>query len=149
MHFRLLVHKFLVGLVCTRELERIRNRRSALVHARDYVGTSVPVGFREVGGRPLRGMVGMGVIETDDVLAALAAFALNADEFPGIDLVAVVWRVRARVAAARDARNSLHVVVIEVPKQHAATLVGIGFLSVLTKGEVVRLRELEHGSRSE
>ncbi len=41
--------------------------------------------FREVGGRPLRGMVGMGVIEADDVLAALAAFALNADEFPGID----------------------------------------------------------------
>jgi hypothetical protein len=27
--------------------------------------------------------------------------------------------------------------------------VGIGFLSVLTKGEIVRLGELEHGSRSE
>jgi len=64
-------------------------------------------------------MVGMGVIETDDVLASLAAFALNADEFPGIDLVAVMWRVRARVAAAGDARDSLcdglGAVVVETP----------------------------------
>src|SRR6266852_982930 len=99
MHFSLLVHKFLVGLVRTREFERIRSRRHALVHARDHVGTAEPVGFFEVGGRPLRGMIRVRVIEADDVLAALAAFALNTDKFPGIDLVAVMWRVRASIAA--------------------------------------------------
>src|SRR5208282_6244855 len=86
----------------------------------------------------------MRVIETDDILAALAAFALNADEFPGIDVIAVVWRILARVAAACDARDALRALVFELPEQHAAALVGIGFFSVLTKGEVVGLRELEH-----
>src|ERR1700693_2266443 len=94
-------------------------------------------------------MVRMGVIEAADVLAALAAFALNADEFPGIVLVAVMWRVFARVAAACNPRDGLRAVVVEVAEQHAAALVGIRFLSVLTKGEGVRLGELEHGPRSE
>ena len=96
-------------------------------------------------------MVRMGVIEADDVLAALAAFALNADEFPGIDLVAVMGRVRARVAAARDARDDLcdglGAVVAELAEHHATALVGIGFLSVLAKGDVVGLRESEHKKR--
>src|ERR1700687_589039 len=97
-------------------------------------------------------MVGMGVIEADDIIAALAAFALDANEFPGIDLVAVVGRVIARVAAAGNARDGLYngtgAVVVEMPEQHAAALVGIGFLSVLTEGEVGELGELEH-ARSE
>src|SRR6266481_7624282 len=106
-HTHLLVHKFLVGLVAANQFERIRNCRLALIHTRDHVRAAEPVGFRQVGGRPLRGMVGMGVIEADDVLAVLAAFALNADELSGIDLVAVLWRVLARVTAARYARNGL------------------------------------------
>ena len=100
--------------------------------------------LREVGCRPLRGVVRMGVIKADNILATLAAFALNANQFPRIDVVAVVGRVLARVAAARDARNGLRAVVVEPPQQHAAALMGIGFFSVLTKGGVVGLRELEH-----
>jgi hypothetical protein len=36
-----------------------------------------------------------------------------------------------------------------VPEQHAAALVGISFLAVLTKGGVGGLRELEHRWKSE
>jgi len=48
-------------------------------------------------------VVGVRVIEADNILAALAALALYADEIPGIDVIAVVERVRARVAATGDA----------------------------------------------
>jgi hypothetical protein len=37
------------------------------------------MGLSEVGSGPLRRMVGMGMVETDNIFAALAAFALNAN----------------------------------------------------------------------
>jgi hypothetical protein len=46
-------------------------------------------------------MVRMGMIEADDILAALAALALNANQFPGIDVVAVLRRIGSRVSATR------------------------------------------------
>jgi hypothetical protein len=60
-----------------------------------------------------------------------------------------VWGVLARVAAAGNARDGLGDVVIEVPEQHAAALVGIGFFSVLTKGDVGGLRNFQHVLRLE
>ena len=48
------------------------------------------MGFGVIGRRPARGMVRVGVIEADNVFAALAAFALNPNKFLGIDVVAVV-----------------------------------------------------------
>jgi hypothetical protein len=89
-------------------------------------------------------MVGMGVIEADDLLAALAAVALNVDEFPGIDTVAIVKRVRSRVAAAGNARNGPRAVVFEVSQQNPTAFVGIGFLPVLTKGDVGGLGHFQH-----
>ena len=58
------------------------------------------MGLGEIGGGPARGMVRVGVVEADDVFAALAAFTLDADEFLGIDVVAVVGGIGAGVAAA-------------------------------------------------
>ena len=48
------------------------------------------MGFGEIGRRPAGGVVGMGMVEADDILAALAALALDADQFAGIDVVAVL-----------------------------------------------------------
>ena len=59
--------------------------------------------IREIGRRPLSGMVRMGVIKPDDIFAALAPFPLNADQFFGIDVVPVVGGIGARVAGARVA----------------------------------------------
>jgi hypothetical protein len=93
-------------------------------------------------------MVRMRMIKADDILAALAPFALNADQFLGIDAVAVVGRVRACIAAAGDARDGLPSVIVKLPKQRATALVRISFLSVLPKRGVGGLRKLEH-ARSE
>ena len=57
--------------------------------------------FGEIGWRPAGGVVRMGVIEADNVLTALAPFALDADQLARIDVVAVVRRVGAGVAATR------------------------------------------------
>ena len=46
--------------------------------------------FGEISLRPLRGMVRMRVVETDDVLTAFAALALDADQFARIDVIAVL-----------------------------------------------------------
>src|SRR5208282_853609 len=95
-------------------------------------------------------MVGMGMVEADDFLAAVAAFKLNADEFFGIDAVAVVRRVGAGVAAAGDAGDGLgsgmRSGVVEVAEQDAAAFVGIGFFSVSTKGGVGGLGNFQHGT---
>ena len=67
--------QLLVGFVAAGELEGIGQHGFAFFHAGDDVGTAKPVGFGEVGLRPLRRMIWVRVIEADDVLAALAAFA--------------------------------------------------------------------------
>src|ERR1700676_2946780 len=81
-HFSSLVREFLVPVnLAPRKLKRVRNRGRAFYHARDHIRTSKPVRLRKIRYRPLRGMIGMGVIEANDVFAALASFALNADQF--------------------------------------------------------------------
>ena len=70
----------------------------------DDVGAAEPVGFGEVGRRPLRGVVGVGVVEADDVEAAVAGLALGGDELFGCDVVAVVGGVGAGVAGAEELR---------------------------------------------
>ncbi len=108
----------------------------------DDIGAAHPVGFRKVGLRPLRRMVGMRVVETDDILAALAAFALNADEFLGIDVVAVMGGVGAGVAATRGAGDDARSIVIEASQKNAAAFVRIGFFAVVTKSVVLRCVKL-------
>jgi hypothetical protein len=51
----------------------------AFFYGGDDVGAVEPVGFCEVGGRVLGGVVGVGVVEAYDVQALLAGFALGAD----------------------------------------------------------------------
>ena len=60
------------------------------------------MGFGEIGLRPSRGMIGMRVVEADDVFAALPAFALDADQFARIDVIAVLRRIGSSIAAAGD-----------------------------------------------
>ena len=86
----------------------------------------------------------MGMIKADDVFSALASFALNANEVLRIDVIAIVRRIGARVAAARDARDCLRAIVVEVAEEDSATLVGIGFLPVLAKRVIVGLGNFYH-----
>ena len=60
------------------------------------------MGFGEVGRRPLRGVVGVRVVEADDVEAEAAGLALDLDQLLRGDVVAVVRGVGAGVAGADD-----------------------------------------------
>src|SRR5579871_1892171 len=76
--FNFFVDELFVGFVGSGQLERVRDVGFALGDARDHVRTADPVGFREIGWRPLRGMIGVRVVEADDVFVAVARLALDA-----------------------------------------------------------------------
>src|SRR5271167_3431512 len=91
-YFDLLVDQLLVTFVAAAQFERIRDRSLALLHTGDYVRASEPMRLSQISLRPARRMVGMRVVKPDNVFAALAAFALDANQFPGINVIAVLRR---------------------------------------------------------
>ncbi len=99
-------------------------------HGGDDVGAAEPVGFGEVGGGPLGGVVGVGVVEADDVEAGLAGLALGGDEFLRGDVVAVVGAVGAGVAGAEEFGDGEVCRSAGFAEQDAAALVGVGFFAV-------------------
>jgi hypothetical protein len=78
-------------------------------------------------------MVGMRVVEADNVFSALASFTLDTDEFLGVDVVAIVRRIVASVAGARDAGYGFGTIVRKLAEEHTAAFVRVGFFAVLTK----------------
>ena len=82
------------------EEEAVSEGGVALLDGSDDVGAAEPMGFGEVGGGPLGGVVGMGVVEAYDVEAGFAGMALSGDEFLGSDVVAVMSAVGTGVAGA-------------------------------------------------
>src|SRR3954471_5592053 len=86
----LLLYKLFVFFPAAGESEGIRHVGFAVDHAGDDVGAADPVGFGEVRLRPARRMVGMRVVEADDVEPGKASLLLRRDQLPGIDAVAVV-----------------------------------------------------------
>src|SRR5882672_2019337 len=94
-------------------------------------------------------MIRMRMVEADDVLSALAPFALDADEFLGIDVIAIMRRVVACVPSTRDASHSLRPIIRKLSKQNSATLVGISLFAVLAKRSVDVAGNREHRVKSE
>ena len=102
------------------------------------------MGFGEISRRPLRRVVRVGVVEADYVFSALAAFALNTNQFPRVDVVAVLGE-SVRVLPQRAVEVTTRVPSSSMrPEQDAAAFVGIGFLAVLAEGVVVLWREFQH-----
>lgn len=133
----LLLGQLLVGLIRAIQFERVGNGSFPFLHARDHVGAAEPVGFGEIGRRPAGWMVGMGMVEADDILAALAAFALDVDQFARIDVVAVLRRIGARVSAARGGSHDARAIVVHATKQDTAALMRVGLFAVAANGCVV------------
>src|SRR5579884_919167 len=88
-------------------------------------------------------MIGMGVVETNDVLTTLPSLALNTDQFARINVIAVLRRVRPRVAAGYGGRHHPPV-VFKPAQQDAAALVRIGFLAVPPDRLPLRFSDLQH-----
>src|SRR6185312_3614001 len=86
----------------------------------------------------------MRMIEADDILAALAALALNAHQLFGIDVVTVLRRIGAGVSGARHRSDYPCAVIIHAAEQHTAALVRIRLLAVMAKRVVMGLAEAKH-----
>src|SRR6266852_7827621 len=89
-------------------------------------------------------MVGMRMVEANDVLAPLPALALNADQLFGIDVVAIVGGISTRIASTGDRRHRAHAVFTHLPEQHAAAFVRISLLAVLPEGLVFFASDGQH-----
>src|SRR5690349_11031991 len=88
-----LVIQVLVLLTGAIEKKGIGERSDAVFHAGNHVGATEPVGLVEIGFRPAGRVVRMGMIEAQNVFAALATLALNTHQICRIDVVAVVRRI--------------------------------------------------------
>jgi len=85
----------------------------------------------------------MRVVKADDVFSAFASLPLDANQFTRIDVVTILRRVSARVAASHNRTHAAHVPV-HPPEQDPTALVGIGFLAVAANLVKVTAAHLQH-----
>jgi hypothetical protein len=84
------------------------------------------------------------MIKADDVLSALPALALKANQLLGIDVVTVLRRVGTSVSGAGDRSDDTGAIVVHTAEQHPAALVRIRLLAVVAKRVIVGLAESQH-----
>src|SRR5579864_4892913 len=137
-----LIRERFVSFIGARELKRVRHVRFAVGNTRNDVRAADPVRFLEIGLRPLRRMIGMGVIEADDVLVSLARLPLDANELLGIDVIAVLGGIGAGVAAASGRRDRANV-AIHLSEEDPATFMRVSFLPVTADFRVVLGADLQ------
>jgi hypothetical protein len=89
-------------------------------------------------------MVRVRVIEADDILPPLAPFALDPNQFPRVDVVPVVGRVGACIAAARGRGNKLQPIIRKTAQQNAAAFVRVSLFPMSADRIIVFAGELEH-----
>src|SRR5258706_16053835 len=89
------------------------------------------------------------MVETDNVLPAFAALALDANQFAGVDVVAVLGRVGASVAAARGRGYDAGAIIMEAAEQPGGAFVRIGLFAVAAEGSVVCMRQFQHDGNGE
>jgi hypothetical protein len=87
-------------------------------------------------------MIGMGMIEAENIFLALATFALNTHQFPRIDVVTVVRRICACVGAWSGGGHH-SIIPIHGSQQNSATLVGISLFTMPADLVVDGLCELD------
>src|SRR5580698_3441748 len=143
------IYKLFVILLGSGQFERIGDRSFSFFHASDYVGAADPVSFGEVGLGPLCRVIGMRMVEADNVFAALASLALDLHKFPRIDVVTIVRRVGAGIAGARGRSHDTHAVIVETAQQHTTAFMGIRLFTVAANRVIVLLCELQHRSNSD
>jgi len=100
-----LVLEALVFLRGAGEEKGIGHLGFALRDLGDDVAAADPMSLGEIGGRPLRRVVGMGVIEAGDVETLFGGFALDLYQFNGSNVVAVMRLVGSCVSRAHRRRD--------------------------------------------
>ncbi len=112
--------------------------------ADDGVFATFPMGFGEIACGPVRGMVGMGMVEADDLESLLAGVSLDADEVGGSDRV-TLRAVELDVLAADALLDDAHV-TLDVAKKHTATLVGICLFGMCAEFFEIDSAYLQHAN---
>src|SRR5262249_4735425 len=138
--------KMLIVFALAQQDKGVGARGRAFFYGGNHIGTAEPVSFRQVGLRPLRRMIWMRMIKTYDVETLLRRLALNGDQFFGIDVVAVVGTIVARVATANHLLDGADC-ALKPAQQNAATLIGIGFFSMVANGFVIVFPHDQHKFR--
>ena len=92
-------HPQTLAVFFSQQQEGVRLNGLPMFDAGNHVRTSSPVRFVQISARPLCRTIGMGVVETNNVLTRQRRLALNANQFRGINMITVLRRVGARVAA--------------------------------------------------
>jgi len=101
------------------------------------------VGFSEIGLRPLRRVVGVRMIEANDLQPPLIGLVLDCNQLLGIDILAVLGPVRSGVAAADRVLNH-SITVFESAQKGAATFEWISLFAVPAKRLVFSTPDDEH-----
>jgi hypothetical protein len=114
------------------EQEGVGDSGLAVIDFCDYVGAAQPVRLGEIGGRPLRGMVRMRMVEAGDLEVAAPRQTRYFNQLGGGDLVAAVGGIEANVGCMCE-RNNLPALRRGAAQQSAAALVRIGSLAVSAK----------------
>ena len=83
------------------------------------------------------------MIEANNLQSFFTRLSLYADQLLWSDVVPVVRRVGARIAAAHGLCR-LAAIFARAPKQHATALVRVSLLSVLADGFVLGLFDRQH-----
>lgn len=88
-------------------------------------------------------MIGMGVVEADDVEPTLAGLALSAYQVARVDIVARLWGIGADIVAADCGLHGSNI-AFRRAYQDAATLVGVSLYAVTTYFVVLGSLEFQH-----
>jgi hypothetical protein len=100
--------------------------------------------FSKVRLRPLGGVIRMGMIEADDVFSAVAALALDANQFFGVDVVAIVCGIGTCIASTDNRGDDACAVAFHLAEKNAAAFMWISQFAMLAKGFVVFAIDFQH-----
>lgn len=116
-------------------------------HTGDHVRAADPVGLSQVSRGPLRGMIGMRVVEPNNIQPLFPGFPLDSDKVFRINRIAVAWGIRTCVRAW-DRRNRTSTIGFKATNEHATTLFRIHLLSVTAECGMRAGPNKKHGDNS-
>lgn len=142
-----LLLKALVFFACACEQEGVCLTCRAALDRGDHVTATQPVRLIEVRGRPVRRMIGVRVVEADNLQSLSAAFSLEADQLLRSNRIPVMRSIGRGVPCRSGFFHFVHRqlgTAGEPSQQHTAALVRICLLSMLPNRVVDLLAEPKH-----
>ena len=100
--------------------------------------------FSEISLGPLSRVIGMRVVITDHVLAALSRFLLNPNLVTRINVVTIVRRISSGVTGTRDRSDNARPIIAYATEKDAAAFVRVGFFTMTANDLVISGGDFYH-----